>query len=64
MSNMSYCRFENTFNALEECQDALALDGITGVESQANQYEKPYIRKLIALCKEIAQDYDYQEEEE
>lgn len=58
MSNMSYCRFENTYNDLLECLDALDNEGgIEGVEEEANQYEKPYVRKLIELCDEVAQGY-------
>lgn len=56
--NMSYCRFENTLKALEECKQALDEDGgIEGVEETASQYEKPCIKKLVALCQEIADDY-------
>ena len=37
MENMSYCRWENTLAALQECQDHLAddLDGIESVSRMA-----------------------------
>lgn len=58
MVNMPYCRFENTARALQECYDALADEGgVEGVERTANQYEKPYVRKLIQMCKDIVDDY-------
>lgn len=57
MSNMSYCRFENTYNDLLECQQALDEDGVIGVECHANNYERPYIRQLIELCQEIVVQY-------
>ena len=57
MSYMSYCRFENTYKDLQDCYEALSEDGIDGLEEDANQYEKPYIRKLVKLCVEIAEEY-------
>ena len=64
MSNMSYCRFENTYQDLEEIYEALHNEGgVQGMEEEANQYEKPYIKKLIELCKEIAEDFEYQIED-
>lgn len=57
MSNMSHCRFENTYNDLQECYDALSESSIQELEKNANQYERLYIRKLIELCKDIAADF-------
>lgn len=57
MSNMSYCRFENTHDDLIDCLEALDEDGIEGCEHISGQYEKPYIRKLIKLCIRIADNY-------
>jgi hypothetical protein len=63
MSNMGYCRFENTYNDLQDCLDALCDEGgIEGVEEGANKYEKPYVRKLVELCQEIAESFgDYED---
>lgn len=64
MANMSYCRFENTYNDLQDCLEALENEGgITGVEEDANQYEKPYVRRLVELCREIADNYEDELEE-
>lgn len=58
MGNMSYCRFENTFNDLEDCYQALCEDGAKKYEEDANQHEKPYIEKLIRLCRDIAEEFE------
>ena len=58
MGNMSYCRFENTYQDLKECYEALQSEGVKGIEEDASQYEKPYIKKLIELCKDIAEEFE------
>lgn len=58
MGNMGYCRFENTYHDLQECYNVLVEAGsVEEVEEGANQYEKKYIRKLVALCKDIAAEF-------
>jgi hypothetical protein len=57
MSNMKHCRFENTYKDLSDCEDALAESTVSELIEQANQYEKPYIKKLIKLCVSIADNY-------
>ena len=57
MPNMSYCRFENTYNDLRDCLDALDNSSVEELEENASQYEKRYIRKLIKLCIRIADNY-------
>lgn len=52
MSNMSYCRFENTANDLEDCRDH-----IHDTEDMS-EYEADGRRRLIALCKEIAEEFE------
>lgn len=61
---MSYCMFENTYKDLRDCLEALSDSSIEELEDDANDYEKPYIRKLIELCKEIAEDYSPMEDED
>lgn len=61
MQNMSYCRFENTLNALQECLDALYESSIEDIEENASQYEKPCISKLISLCTKISNEFDKEE---
>jgi hypothetical protein len=58
MSNMSYCRFENTYPDLQDCYDALHEEGgVKQAEEEANEYERPYIKRLIELCKDIVDDF-------
>ena len=49
MSNMSYCRFENTLNDLQDC-DAAMDEGeeLEGREAKAKE-------QLVELCKEIVE---------
>ena len=58
MANMGHCRFENTFKDLKDCYEALSEAGtIENLESDVNEYEKKYIRKLVALCKDINDEF-------
>lgn len=50
MSNMSYCRFENTARDLEDCLDAIQNGEINDLSSQ---YEVDALEKLLDLCKEV-----------
>ena len=50
MSNMSYCRFENTLNDLRDCYDAMGDELESDTEIRAR-------KKLIKICCDIAQDY-------
>ena len=58
MSNMSYCRFENTFRALIDCHSALLDDGIKHIQAEASQHESPMVMELIELCQAIAEDFN------
>lgn len=55
MSNMSYCRFENTVHDLRDCQ--ANMDNLDLSES-----EKRARKDLIETCKDIADDY-YEEDD-
>lgn len=55
MSNTSYCRFENTYNDLDDCYDHMD-------DKDLNESEKVYREKLIKLCMNIY--YDYAEDPE
>lgn len=46
MSNMGYCRFQNTLKALQDCLDHMEDILGPGEEMQAQQ-------ALIALCREV-----------
>ena len=58
--NMSYCRFENTVRALNECLEDLNDNGIEELEEDASEYEKPHIKGLIELCKQVAEEYEHE----
>ena len=50
MSNMSYCRFQNTLADLEDCYEHLA-DDMGEDEDEAR-------RNLIKVCKEIVEEME------
>ena len=57
MTNMSYCRFQNTLGDLQDCYDN--MDELGPIED-AGETERREIRcrkRLVALCKRIADDY-------
>jgi len=56
MSNMSYCRFENTERDLRDCQQALdaMMDG-DGEGPLSEDYELPAAKRLAVVCLEIVQ---------
>lgn len=49
MSNMSYCRFRNTYSDLQDCFDAME-DGCNSEEAKART-------RLIELCKRVVDNY-------
>lgn len=55
MANMSYCRFENTFEDLKDCADHLE-------DEDVSSSEKFYKKRLIRLCQEIAANYGEDED--
>ena len=60
MSNMSYCRFRNTLNALMDCLGALSEgrgEDRRDPFAAFNYEEKMAALHLIKLCKLIADDY-------
>jgi len=58
MANMDYCMFEKTHSDLQDCYDKLTdKGGVEQAQNDANKYEKPYIRKLVELCKSIADEF-------
>ena len=71
MSNMSYCRFQNTLSALRDCyyngmSDEDYAFGETGSPTGQHMLSKDetHARKaLIALCVQIANEFGDQAEE-
>jgi hypothetical protein len=53
-TNMSHCRFENTYEELQDCYKN--MDTIAGKLSDT---EKEHREKLIQLCKDIYQEFGY-----
>jgi hypothetical protein len=59
MTNMSYCRFENTSHDLTDCLEALQ-DPDEEMQDM-NEYEKRAVTRLIETCMQIAEDFgDYE----
>jgi hypothetical protein len=54
MPNMSYCRFENTSQDLNDCLEALSNEEYTDLST----CEETGLRDLIQLCKEILEYED------
>ena len=54
MSNMSYCRFENTYDDLRDCFDNWHDDDLSTSEEQ-------YRKMMLNLCKEIVMYFGREE---
>ena len=59
MPNMSYVRFENTYRDMLDCREAMDKP-----DEELSSSEQGYRRRLIALCREIADEYSEPETEE
>ena len=60
MSNMSYCRFENTYHDLQDCFESIN-------EEAGNERDERYRLRMIELIKEMYQeisDTEYFEEQD
>jgi len=53
MGKMKYFRFENTYRDLQGCYDALVEKDL----DELSESEKQYAKKLIKMCKDIADDF-------
>lgn len=51
MANMSYCRFENTYRDLVDCQENMADT------EELSETEQHYRKEIIRVCLEIAEEY-------
>lgn len=51
MSNMSYCRFENTHRDLGECMEA--LEEMLAGDSELSARELSYAKRLVERCQAI-----------
>ena len=52
MGNMAYCKFENTYNDLQDCYEIIANSN-----EPLSSSEEEYKKKLIKLCKDVALDF-------
>ena len=62
MGNMNYCKFENTLQDLRDCMDSMNAKDFDAEETDEDVWmlsesETEARKKLIKLCKEIAEDY-------
>lgn len=54
MENMSYCMFENTVRAMNEC-----IDGVNEFNpKEASKYELEAFKEFYELCVMVAEDYE------
>lgn len=58
MPNMSYCRFENTYRDLVDCETALSDGG------KLSDQEAGYAFRLVKLCQMIVEQFDDMTDEE
>jgi hypothetical protein len=52
MANMSYCRFHNTLQDLQDCAEHMEDDDLSEEEARART-------RLIKLCARIVEDYEW-----
>lgn len=50
MSNMSYCRFQNTLNDLRDCRNALS-----GGRGRLSQDEAEAAMSMLSVCKDVVE---------
>lgn len=61
MSNMSYCRFENTSGDIADCIEALDeanwnLEEM--MKDASNEYEVRGMKRFVKLCKDVAEGFE------
>ena len=59
MGNMAHCRFENTYNDLQDCYETIANS-----KEPLSKSEEKYKQKLIKLCYDIAVDFSEEMEDD
>ena len=62
--NMSYCRFHNTYNDLNDCETALNEFIVEGVNTISSEKERDKAKQLIELCRYIADNYSEEDIDE
>lgn len=67
MSNMSYCRFENTTKDIADCIDALNendWDIEKMIKDASSKYEAVSMKRFIRLCKQVVEGFEDQDIDE
>ena len=59
MSNMSYCKFENTLNDLRDCVETISEEQYSE-KGRASREEKQARHDLITECKELLESLGYE----
>lgn len=62
MTNMSYCRFQNTIGDMQDCIDHLndpVQDDDERHDWGLSEEEDKARKKFIKLCEEVAKDYGH-----
>lgn len=65
MSNMSYCRFENTVQDMQDCINALdeGLNDLEAMMRSASSWQEAHaMKRFIELCREVAETYEEDED--
>ena len=67
MSNMSYCRFENTSRDIADCIEA--LDEVDWnlkdlMEGATSEDESRGMKRFVKLCREVVDGFEYDEFQE
>ena len=57
MANMSYCRFENTSNDLQDCVSAMD-DAYTLADMDLSKTEMRSMQRMRELCQEFLDHYE------
>jgi hypothetical protein len=57
MPSMSYCKFENTFNELDRCADALE-EANCPADLDQSSYEDDAMHNMRQLCADYIREYD------
>ena len=57
MSNMSYCRFENTSDDLLDCVNAMQ-EACTLDELDLSEYESSAMKRMRKLCERFLEEYE------
>lgn len=57
MSNMSYCRFQNTFDDLRDCVNAMD-EAYTLDDMDLSQDEAHAMKRMYSFCEQFRENFD------